>query len=225
MLTFSEEVLLLLLDEEEGIFQSVGKNTLKLAMAGAVLMELAFAGRIDTDLEHVMVINRAPTGNPLLDDVLERIAEREVNNDTKGWIETLAVEKTASIQEHALASLVEQGILRRDEKRLFQETIEHLWIFRSPRYFSVDGKSQRNARSRFADVSATDEIPDPPTIALIGLVDACGILRSHFTEDAAKIEPRIEQLRRMDLIGREIASAIMAIDRSVIQPMAHPLAR
>ena len=37
--------------------------------------------------------------------------------------------------------------------------------------------------------------------------------------------PRIEQLRRMDLIGREIASAIMAIDRSVIQSMAHPLAR
>ena len=43
-----------------------------------------------------------------------------------------------------------QGILRREEKRLFQETIEHLWIFRSPRYFSVDGKSQHNVRTRFA---------------------------------------------------------------------------
>ena len=53
MLTFSEEVLLLLLDEREGIFLSVGKNTLELAMAGAVLMELAFAGRIDTDLAQV----------------------------------------------------------------------------------------------------------------------------------------------------------------------------
>ena len=58
-------------------------------------------------------------------------------------------------------------------------------------------------RTRVADVLATDEIPDPRDIALIGLVDACGILRSHFTEDAAKIEPRIEQLRRMDLIGRD----------------------
>ena len=225
MLTFSVEALLLLLDEEEGIFQSVGKNTLELAMAGAVLMELAFADRIDTDLEHMMVIDRAPTGNPLLDDVLERIAQGEVNNDTRGWIETLAVEKTASIQEHALASPVKQGILRREEKRLFQETIKHLWIFRSPRYFSVDGKSRHNVRTRFADVLATDEIPDPRDIALIGLVDACGILRPHFTEEAAKIAPRIEQLRKMDLIGREIASAIMAIDRSVIQPMAHPLAR
>ena len=105
MLTFSEEALLLLLDEEEGIFQSVGKNTLELAMAGAVLMDLAFADRIDTDLERMMVIDRAPTGDPLLDDVLDRIAQGQENNDTRGWIETLAVEKTASIQEHALASL------------------------------------------------------------------------------------------------------------------------
>ena len=75
MLTCSEEALLLLIDEEEGIFQSVGKNTLELAMAGAVLMDLAFADRIDTDLERMMIIDRAPTGDPLLDDVLDRIAQ------------------------------------------------------------------------------------------------------------------------------------------------------
>ena len=290
MLTFSEEVLLLLLDEREGIFLSVGKNTLELAMAGAVLMELAFAGRIDTDLERLVVIDRAPTGNPMLDDVLELMAKREEINNTREWIETLAIEKTASIQEQALASLVERGTLRREEKRLFQETIEHLWIFRSPRYFltegeltegeltegeltegeltegertdaertdaertdaertdaertdaeRTDGKRTRavptdrepteaepghNAKTRFADVLFTDEIPDPKDIALICLVDACGILSAHLADDVARLAPRIEQLRRMDLIGREIASAIMAIDRSVIQSTAHPLAR
>ena len=249
MLTFSEEVLLLLLDEREGIFLSVGKNTLELAMAGAVLMELAFAGRIDTDLERLVVIDRAPTGNPMLDDVLELMAKREEINNTREWIETLAIEKTASIQEQALASLVERGTLRREEKRLFQETIEHLWIFRSPRYFLTEGSSLtastdgerthpvptdrepteaepgHNAKTRFADVLFTDEIPDPKDIALICLVDACGILSAHLADDVACLAPRIEQLRRMDLIGREIASAIMAIDRSVIQSTAHPLAR
>ena len=250
MLTFPEEVLLLLLDEREGIFLSVGKNTLELAMAGAVLMELAFAGRIDTDLERLVVIDRAPTGNPMLVDVLELMAKREEINNAREWIETLAIEKTASIQERALASLVERGTLRREEKRLFQETIKHLWIFRSPRYFLTDGertdaertdgerthavpadrepadeKPAHNAKTRFADVLFTDEIPDPKDIALICLVDACGILSAHLADDAARVAPRIEQIRRMDLIGREIASAIMAIDRSVIQSMAHPLAR
>ena len=218
-------MLLLLLDEEEGIFLSIGKNTLELAMAGAVLLELAFAGRIDSDLERMMIVNRTPTGDALLDDVLERMAQRRELDDTGGWIEALALEKTASIQEHALASLVQRGILKREEKRLFQETVEHLWIFRSPRYFPVAGESRHNAGTRFAEVLYTHDIPDPRDIALIGLADACGILRAHLPQELARIAPRIEQLRGMDLIGREITRAITAIDRSVIQSMAHPLAR
>ena len=103
-------------------------------MTGSVLMELAFADRLDTDLERVTILDRAPIGDPLLDRVLERIAHDVQTNDTKAWIETLSVEETAAIQEHALASLTQRGILRREEKRLFQETVKHLWVFRPPRH-------------------------------------------------------------------------------------------
>ena len=225
MLTFSEEVLLLLLEEDEGIFLSVGKNTLELAMAGAVLMELAFAGRIDTDLQRMLVVNNAPTGDPLLDNVLERMTNSKEINDTRLWIETLAREKTASIQENALASLVERGILKREEKRLFQEAIEHLWIFRSPRYFPVDERSRHNARTRFAELLFTDQIPHPRDLALICLADACGILRAHLADEIDRVAPRIRQLNAMDLIGRQITRAIAAVDLTAIQSMAHPLAR
>ena len=95
-------------------------------------MELAFACRLDADLERVMILDRAPTGDPLLDRVLERIADDVETRDTRAWIETLSVEETAAIEEHALANLVERRILRRKEKRRFQETVEHLWVFRSP---------------------------------------------------------------------------------------------
>ena len=37
MLTFPEEVVLLLLDEEDGIFLPVAKSALELAMSGSVL--------------------------------------------------------------------------------------------------------------------------------------------------------------------------------------------
>ena len=225
MLAFPEEVVLLLLDDEEGVFLPIGKNTLELALTGSVLMELAFADRLDTDLERVMIVDRAPIGVPLLDRVLERIADNEDTNHTKAWIETLSMEETAAIQEHALASLVKRGILRQDEKRLFQETVKHLWVFRSPRYFMVDGMARHDAGTRFTDVLFSDEIPDPRDIALVCLADACGILRVLFNEqEIEQIAPRIEQLRKMDLIGREIASAIAEIERSVMQSMAHPLA-
>ena len=225
MLTFPEEVVLLLLDDEEGVFLSIGKTTLELALTGSVLMELAFADRLDTDLERVMIVDRTPIGDPLLDRVLERIADNDETNDTRAWIETLAVEETAAIQEHALASLVKRGILRREEKKLFQETVKHLWVFRSPRYFMVDGQAKHETGSRLAHVLFSDEIPDPRDIALVCLADACGILRVLFDErEIEQIAPRIEQLRKMDLIGREIASAIADIERSVMQSMAHPLA-
>ena len=224
VLTFSEEVVLLLLDDEEGIFLSVGKTTLELALTGSVLMELAFSDRIDTDLAGVMVVDRTPTADPILDRVLERIAGGEETRSAKAWIEELAVEETAAIQEHALASLMERGILRREQKKLLQETVQHLWIFRSPRYFMVDEKAKREVKARI-DVLFSDEIPDPRDIALICLLDACGILRTGVGgEETERITPRIEQLRKMDLIGREIATAIAQIERLVVQSTAHALA-
>ena len=225
MLTFPEEVVLLLLDDEEGVFLSVGKNTLDLALTGSVMMELALADRIDTDSERVMVVDRAPTGSPSLDQVLERIAGSEVTRNARTWIETLSVESTAAIQEQALASMVEQGVLKREERKLLQETIEHLWVFRSPRYFVVDRKTKLEVKTRLTDVLFSDDIPHPRDVALICLIDACSILPHFFGEEKLeRITPRVERLRKLDLIGREIAGAIVEIERSNMQSMAHPLA-
>ena len=51
MLTFTEEILLLLLDDKDGSFVPIPKVNLGCAIGGAVLMDLAFAYRIDTDPE------------------------------------------------------------------------------------------------------------------------------------------------------------------------------
>ena len=62
MLTFTEEIILLLLGEEDGAFLPVNSNAFECALAGATLMDLAFALRIDTDLESLIVLNENPTG-------------------------------------------------------------------------------------------------------------------------------------------------------------------
>lgn len=66
MLTFTEEILLLLGDEE-GAFLPIRKHAFECALAGAVLMDLAFEYRIDTDLQALVVTDATPTGNPMLD--------------------------------------------------------------------------------------------------------------------------------------------------------------
>ena len=215
MLTFSEEIMVLLLHDENGTFLPVGEYTLNRALAGAVLMDLAFANRIDTDPERLTVTDSAQTGTPALDRVLNRIAGEEEVRDTRTWIETLSADEAGAIKEAALDALVARGILERREEKF-------LWVFRSRRYPMIDGKAEREAKKRIADVLFTDEIPHPRDVALICLADACGILRAVFEErEIKRVAPRIELLRKMDLIGREMAGAIADIERALAIAAAH----
>ena len=84
-LTFSEEILILLLNDEWETLASLPRPVIDRALLGAVLMDLAFANRIDTGLETLFVIGRTPTGSPLLDPVLAKIAARERPAGTLAW--------------------------------------------------------------------------------------------------------------------------------------------
>ena len=213
MLTFTEE-LVLLLNDEDGAPLPIRQDVAACALAGAVLMDLAFDYRIDTDLEALFVNDRTPTGNPALDRILTKIAARtEVNgtvNDTKTWIGVLSVEEAPAIHEQTLAGLVERGILTVRESSI-------PWM-RSRRYPSSDVRTASELRRRIADVLDSDEIPDPRDIALIALLDACEILPDIFPrQEMEDFRPRLALLRKMDLIGREVAGAIADIERSIIQ--------
>ena len=74
---------------------------------------LAFANRIDTDLETLMVTDRTPTGNLMLDRTLAKIGAREDTTDTLSWIKVLAAEDADYIRDQALVRLVQHGILER----------------------------------------------------------------------------------------------------------------
>ena len=220
MLTFYEEIMVLLLHDENGTFLPVSEHTLNRALTGAVLMDLAFANRIDTDQERLTVIDSSATGDPLLDRTLARIAGEKAVSDPRTWIEALSAEEASAeqaltIRGAALDKLVERGVLERREEKF-------LWVFRSRRYPTIDGRIEQEAKKRIADVLFTDEIPDPKDVALICLVDSCNVLQTIFSKrEIDRAGSRIEQLRKMDLIGREMARAIADIERAIAIAAAH----
>lgn len=209
MLTFTEEILLLLGDEE-GMFLPVEEHAFECALAGAALMDLAFANRIDTDLETLVVVDPAPTGNPMLDRILAKIAARADTVDAQTWVMRLSREDAAALREQALESLVERGILERRDERF-------LWAFGAVRYPALDDGAERGIKARIEDV-LSDDIPHPRDVALISLVDACEILPDLFPDrDVAAFGPRLRLLRMMDLIGREVAGTIAEIQRTIVR--------
>ena len=213
MVTFTEEIMLLMLDDD-GLFLPIRGGAVEHVLVGAVLMDLAFANRIDTDPEKLQVIDSTPTGNSLLDGPLERIANAGETMNTKGWVEVLAREQAADIRQRAMNGLIEAGIIEAKDERF-------LWVFRSRRYPTIDGRVEREVKLRMEDVLLSDDMPDPRDVALICLVDACDILSDIFSErEMERVRPRIEQLRLMDLIGREVGSVIADIEESITMAMA-----
>lgn len=213
MLTFTEEILLLMLDDD-GLFLPIRGGAVEHILAGATLMDLAFANRIDTDPDQLLVLDRTPTGNPMLDDTLERIAASGETRDTRGWVDALAREAAPEIRQRALQSLIDRGILEAQDEKF-------LWVFRSRRYPMIDGRVEREAKLRIEDVLLSDDAPDPRDVAMIGLLDASDILGDIFSErEMERARPRVEQLRKMDLIGREVGSVIADIEQSITMSMA-----
>ena len=90
MLRFVEEIVLLLLRDDDGKFVNVPQSSMDRAIAGAVLMELAMENRIDTDLEHLILIDGTPLDDSLLDPTLAMIAEGQgvegQERDARYWV-------------------------------------------------------------------------------------------------------------------------------------------
>ena len=207
MLRFVEEIILLLLGDEDGRFANVPSWSLSYALAGAVLMDLAIEDRIDTDLEKLVVVDSSPLGDNLLDPALAEIAGRE-QRDVSFWLERIA-NHADQIRDEALSRLVAKGILERREDRF-------LWVFESRRYPAIDGKAEREVKLRIMGVLFSDEIPHPRDVMVICLADACGIFGEILARhELAKVSGRIEQVRKLDLIGRAMTQAIRDIEFTV----------
>lgn len=216
MLTFAEEILLLLLDDNSGEFVSVPVGPRRYALAGAVLMDLALQNRIDTDLLELMVIDPSPTGDDLIDPILASIVEKTEVRGARYWVERIADERSGWIQEQALSRLVERGILASEGGRL-------LWAFRTRRYPAIDGKAEREVKGRIMEVLFSDEIPGPRDIVIICLADACHLFGHILTEtELAQARDRIDVVRRMDLIGRAVTTAVRNIETSVSDTAVSP---
>ena len=197
---FVEEILLLLLRDEGGKFVAVPGIALDNALAGGVLMDLALENRIDTDPERLILVDPTPVGDSLLDPTLAAIADGE-QRDALYWVGQTAL-RAAEIRRQALSRLVERGILEHDEGRF-------LWVFRSRRYPIIDGRAEREVKLRILGVLLSDDIPDPRDIVIIGLADACGLLPGLLPKgEYDKARARIDQVRRLDLIGQATSRAI-----------------
>ena len=212
MLRFAEEIMLLLLDDGDGTFVELPNQSLELALAGAVLMDLALEGRIDTDPKRLFVVDTAPIDDDLLAPTLQRIARSMVTYDARHWLRETA-SHADEIRDRALARLIERGILRREQGRF-------LWVFRTRRYPVIDDQQLQEVRLRIMELLRSEEIPDSRDALIVALADVCGIFGTLLPPAELKaLAPRIRQIGKLDLIAREVTAAVREIESSLAYAM------
>ena len=212
MLSLLEEVVLLAVDEDTGKLKSVAGFATSYALAGAVLFDLALAGKIDTDTEALTVTDATPTGNATLDRILTTMGQRTDLTTVRQWVEEL-VRSHDDLEGEALESLIARGILR-------QETSKRLWIIDVERFPMVQAKPQRHVKERLARAILRDEIPDARDIMLVSLVQACGMLPLVVGEGALALrKQRIETLCGLETISRNVTAAIRSLEAALYHPV------
>ena len=215
MLRFAEELLLLLLDEHSGDLIPLPAQTLHLALAGAVLMDLQREARIDTDLETLFLADATPLDDDLLDPTLAAIAREDEKRDARFWVEHTA-QRGEEIRHIALSRLVERGILETDEGGFW--ALLPL-VGRSRRYPVIDGVAREEVRLRIMRILFSDEIPDPDDIVLICLANACDLFpRLLSPSELEEAQARIAVVGRLDLLGQAVSRSIRAVED---RPVSH----
>lgn len=214
MLTFPEEIVLLSLDDKTGKFVDLPPLALDQALAGAALLELAFQNRIDTDLTHLTLVDPSPTGEDMLDLLLEQIVGAKDKKDAKHWVGVFSAEGE-KLREKTLDRLVERGIIKREEKKF-------LWVIPGRRYPMVNNQEEQEVRKRIQAVIAGGELPGPREVVLVSLTSACQLLRSVFSDaDLLKHSARIAEVAKMDLIGRAVSKSVAEVQEAVMRAVLY----
>jgi len=210
VLTLTEDLVLLALDDHSGRILPVDDIGYRHALAGAVLLDLALLGRLENQDGALHVSDRTNTGEDLLDRWRETIEAEKEPLELRVWIARLAL-ASDQIETAALSSLVNRGILEKEETNF-------LWVFETRRYPMLDGTEEKEVKRRICDVLLSDEEPSQADAILVGLVDDARLL-PHILSDAETRESarRVAQVRDLDVIGKEVAAVIEHLRLEMLQ--------
>lgn len=201
-LSLAEQLSLVAVDDESG---KVAPSQLDLGLAGALLVQLALAGRVDVVEKKLAVTNPEPTGDPLLDGALARIVADKPHG-ADHWVRNLQKD----LRSRVLDGLVERGILEREEWKV-------LGLFRRTRYPERDAGPETAVRTRLDAAVLHGLEPDEETAALVGLVQAAQLRGAAFPgADRKPTEKRMTEIAEGSWASGAVREAVTQVNAATM---------
>lgn len=213
-LRLHEEILLLALKDEEGTTYS--GTSWPYAVAGAVLAELLLEGRLCLEerkgKNFVSLVNSTPLGEPVADQVLEKIVDAKKPADMTTWLGRAAGLK--DLKHQIAEQLALKGVLQ-------VETHNVMLIFSQRIYPELDPAPELEIMHRVEHgIFSDDSDLDARTAILVSLAYVSGVLDPVFGRK--RIAERKERLDRIadGLPSAEAARAAIEATRAAMAAIA-----
>ena len=213
-----EEILLLALHDEKGTVHF--GSSFAQAAGGAILAELLLAERLAVKGEkskaRIVVRDASPTGAPLLDECLERIAADKKERKPVDWVQKFAGIK--QLKHRVAARIVETGVLKEKQDKV-------LLLFKRTVYPEADSGPEREIvrRIRQAIVGSSTNV-EPRTVVLIALAKHTELL--HHAVEKRKLKERkkrIEKLIAGEIAGTATKEVMEALQAAVMVAVIVPV--
>ena len=213
MLSLPEELLLLAIHDEKGTVVTSASIALNYGLLGAILMELALEGYIETRDKKITIKKRNYRGNDIYNEVFKHIKGAPKGKDAKYWINRLNM-KIKKLRERMLDQLVDKKILRKDEKTV-------LWIFPSKKYPTKNAEPELEIRTRIRKVVLHGNKPDERTAILITLINSCSLVNEIFSrEERKEAKKKIKEIMKSDVITKAVTDSVAAVQTAIITGVA-----
>lgn len=202
-----QEVLLLALREKEGTPLS---PWVEQAVAGAVLAELLLKKKLTVEgpKSLVTVADATPTGDPVIDACIAKIAGTARKARLSDWVGRVA--RTKNLRGDVATQLVDQGILKAREDQV-------LLIFSRKVFPEVNPQPEKKIRERLQKAIFGVQAPDQDTAVLVALAHGAQLLGPVFGRKEIRAQKkRIEQIAKGELIGKATADAVAAVQTAIM---------
>jgi hypothetical protein len=209
----AEECLLLLVDDVTGKAR-VDPSHLDLALAGALLAELALLGRVAVTGRgepvrpgRLVIRDGTATGDPVLDDALRRIGDKKPRKP-----ETVLGGLTKQLRVTLLTRLADRGLLRMERHRT-------LGLFPVRRWPAIDSRHEQSLRSALRDVLVVGRTAQPREIALISLLAAVDRIATVLPDTGLSkrdLRRRATSLTESEFAGEAVRKAVQAVSASMV---------
>lgn len=164
-ITLAEEVMLLSLDDESGSVKQ--RQAVGWAVAGALLLELVLAERVQVSGKYMELLDSPPTGEELLDGRTEAIRAWMRGRSKRRVSEWLTRDQAKAVGP-VVERLCGRGIVVEERRKA-------LGVFPVRRYPEADGAVERELRERLAAAVSKGAEPDARTASLISVIHAAGL--------------------------------------------------